>query len=84
MRKKRILDDEWWRPKRVITDLEKKAKSSYAYNNQRGIYKNRYKSVITYTKTSSKKQTEVVIKFTGSRFYKIVKILPFWEKKVKI
>lgn len=66
MRKKRILDDEWWRPKRVITDLEKKAKSSYAYNNQLGIYKNRFKSVITYTKTSSKKQTEVVIKFTGS------------------
>ncbi|WP_462105265.1 hypothetical protein [Campylobacter concisus] len=24
MRKKRILDDEWWRPKRVITDLEKR------------------------------------------------------------
>ena len=68
MRKKRILDDEWWRPKRVITDLEKKSKSSYAYNNQHGIYKNRYKSIITYTKTSSKKQTEVVIKFTGSKF----------------
>lgn len=54
MKKKRILDDEWWRPKRVITDLEKKAKSSYAYNNQRGIYKNRFKSVI-YTKISLKK-----------------------------
>lgn len=24
MRKKRIFDDEWWRPKRVIADLEKR------------------------------------------------------------
>ena len=48
--------------------FRKKAKSSYAYNNQCGIYKNRYKSVIAYTKTSSKKQTEVVIKFTRSKF----------------
>lgn len=81
MRKKRILDDEWWRPKRVITYLEKKAKSSYAYNNQRGIYKNRFKSVITYTKTSSKKQMEVVIKFTRSKFYKIVKIFTLLGEK---
>ncbi|WP_180999992.1 hypothetical protein [Campylobacter concisus] len=33
------------------------------------IYKNRFKSVITYTKAPSKKQTEVVIKFSRKRYF---------------
>lgn len=47
-------------PKELLL-IQKKAKSSYAYNNQRGIYKNRFKSIITYTKTHSKK-------INGSRY----------------
>lgn len=73
MRKLKRYEEEW-KPKRVITDLERKAKSTYAYNNQKGVYKSRLKSVVARTKIPEKKQTEVVIKITGaSRNYESLK-----------
>ncbi|QMS59885.1 relaxase/mobilization nuclease domain-containing protein (plasmid) [Campylobacter fetus] len=72
--RKRKKYEESWKPKRVITDLEKKSKNSFSYNNQRGAYKSRLKSIFTHSESLTKKQTEVVIKITGaSRNYEGLK-----------
>ena len=61
MRKK--FDDEWI-AKKVFTKLDKKQKSTYSFRNKIGSYKNSLN--LFENKTIFKKQTEVVVKITGS------------------
>lgn len=63
--KKDELDDLFI-AKKVFTELDKKQKNSYSYKNKIGSYKYHSKQPIFSVKNYTKKQTEVVIKITGS------------------
>lgn len=63
--KKDELDDLFI-AKKVFTELDKKQKNSYSYKNKIGSYKYYSKQPIFSVKNYTKKQTEVVIKITGS------------------
>lgn len=90
MRKKILFDDEW-KAKRVFTERNNKAKSSYAYKNTLGNYKNSIRkssgfgSNISSKKTITK-QSEVVVKITGaSRNFEALKAhLRYISRKGKL
>ncbi|MDA3048213.1 MobP1 family relaxase [Campylobacter sp. JMF_08 NE1] len=65
MRKKKVFDDEW-KAKKVWTALDKKSKSSYAYKNKLGKYKNRTITQSSKPSFLQEPQKEVVVKITGS------------------
>lgn len=69
--KRKILFDDEWKAKRVFTELDRKAKSTYAYKNTLGNYKNSIRKSSGFgsnisAKKAVAKQTEVVVKITGA------------------
>lgn len=65
MIKRKQFDDEW-EAKKVFTKLDRKQTSSYSFKNKIGSYKSGSKTQLFTTNFFQKKQTEVVIKITGS------------------
>lgn len=65
MHKIKKFDDDEFRAKRVFTELDKKQKSSYSFKKNLGAFKNS-KPLLKSQISPTKKQTEVVVKLTGS------------------